>query len=59
MIIKALVKYQHTVVDPDALFVMVKDAGHNNTVSKNCSVESIQANLIRVLPSLNTSRLIL
>lgn len=26
MVVKALIKYQHTVVDPEAMFVMVKDA---------------------------------
>jgi hypothetical protein len=31
MIIKALLKYQHTVVEPDALFVMVKDAEQAQT----------------------------
>jgi hypothetical protein len=31
MVIKALLKYQHTIVEPDALFVMVKDAEQAET----------------------------
>ncbi|KAK5942884.1 hypothetical protein PMZ80_005450 [Knufia obscura] len=31
MVIKALVKYQHTVVEPEAMFVMVKDAEQAET----------------------------
>jgi hypothetical protein len=31
MIIKALLKYQHTVIEPETLFVMVKDAEQAET----------------------------
>ena len=31
MVVKALLKYQHTIVEPDALFVMVKDAEQAQT----------------------------